>query len=242
MVSFIKKIFKKRKLNMDVEYYSDGGGRFLASISRGGGGFFIMYDLKANPLWEFVTPGSLKWDSFHQNLYRNQRDFDLCTDDEVKLLPELPEIPEHKRMRWKDNFLPLPEMPISEFPFLSKFLLACEHGNYRFWFVLYEDKYETVFGDGCFVYWSRRVFLDRVDAIAFVQKENAKLAEDPYGTEYSLESFALKLENGFLVPEDFLPITFKRYKIENIIRRIEDTLASNGSIPWGEAGDYFIYG
>ena len=221
---------------MEIEYYADGTGRYLASLKEGDNGFFIIYDLKTNPQWNFVIPGSIAWDSLHQNVYRNHHDFDPCTEDEIKLLPELPDIPPYKAMRWEGNFKPSP-MPVSDFPETSKLLLS-KQNSCRFWFILYEDLYETRLGDGKFIYWARRVYLNKEEAITFIKSEDIKRGEDKFGEEYTLKSFLLKIEDGFLVPENFLPEAFESYKIEKIIRRIEITLASNGKIRWGEEADW----
>lgn len=114
--------------------------------------------------WEFHPSGSLVWDSFHQEVYRNFKASRLTPQNLEHRgipLPDLEEASKNSRgMAWQDNFkaaVPWSEVP----PGVCREL--AQHAGERVdaYLVLVEDGYETSFGDGRYLYpevafWTRR--------------------------------------------------------------------------------------
>ena len=103
----------------EVQYFRDGS-NWVASLDMGDKGFFVHHAGEVS--WTYLMPGSLRWDSLHQNLYRTGHDYDLCRAGEGKDLPKLPPVPQIKPERWRDNFLPDHELSADAFPALSAWL------------------------------------------------------------------------------------------------------------------------
>jgi hypothetical protein len=77
----------------DIAYFYDGD-RFVAALDKGYGGFFTRHG--RNPEageWRFIIPGSITWDSIHQDLYYAHHDLDTCPPEIAATLPPLPSVP-----------------------------------------------------------------------------------------------------------------------------------------------------
>jgi hypothetical protein len=130
-------------------FEADAGGQVIAFLgAMGGDGLLIWRDDRG---WEFHEPNSLAWDSQHQATYRNSRS---TPTDEAGLQargipwPDPATWPRTSR-QWKDNFVSA--IPFS--PALESALGALAGGaTLPVHLILFEDRYETAFGDGKFLY------------------------------------------------------------------------------------------
>ena len=131
----------------------------------GGDGLLIWRGAQA---WEFHEPGSLTWDSQHQGTYRNSRG----TPIDAQALaargiscPDPAAYPKTSR-QWKDNFVSA--LPMS--PALESALAALAGGaTLPVHLILFEDRYETSFGDGKFLY-PHAAFWDGEQCLACLQR------------------------------------------------------------------------
>lgn len=126
--------------------------------------------------WEFLPAGSLAWDGYHQEIYRNFRGDPLdakALADRGLELPPLGPYRNRPGVSWQDNFpskMPLAEVPAELRPRLSP-------GMFPVFLVMMEDGYETSFGDGKYLY-PERAYRDRAQAERFLE-ERRREAEDP---------------------------------------------------------------
>ena len=77
------------------------GRAIIASLTQPrSNGFFVMFrgDGDNGSEWKFVIPGSLHWDSLHQDIYFAHHDLEPCPKEISDRLPELPPVPEFKGM------------------------------------------------------------------------------------------------------------------------------------------------
>lgn len=155
---------------------------FLGAM--GGAGLLIWRGAQG---WEFHEPGSLAWDGQHQSIYRNSRGTPI---DEAALVargipwPDAAAYPKTSR-QWKDNFVSA--LPMS--PALESALGALAGGaTLPVHLILFEDRYETSFGDGKFLY-PYAAFWDgeRCDACLrrLIEEEELKIAAGFYSLGYA---------------------------------------------------------
>lgn len=222
----------------DSRYFQDGD-RFVAAINEGCGGFFVRHGQTATSgPWSFIVPGSLDWDAIHQDIYFAHHDLDACTPEITLALPPLPPVPAYTRINWKDNFEPINPLLVKNYPALVAWLSTRADGQAYFWFILEEDRYETNLGDGEFLYFKGVVFEAEKPAsnyVLFANRESERRIRDnsELGTFYSAKSFSLGLEDDRLKPRDYEPAEFEHSYIEEIIKRIEETISSDRLFPWG---------
>ncbi|MEI6388407.1 MAG: hypothetical protein WCQ50_17445 [Spirochaetota bacterium] len=222
----------------DSSYFQDDE-RFVAAIDEGRGGFFIRNGTGSESVdWRFIVPGSLAWDAIHQDIYYAGHDLGPCPPEIVVTLPPLPPIPPFERIEWKANFEPTASLLAKDFPALLARLATKADVTEHFWFILEEDRYETILGDGEFLYFKGMVFETEKPATDFVlsanrESERRMREKSELGTFYSAKGFALGLEDDRLKPRDYEPEAFEHSYIEEIIKRIEETVASDGLLPWG---------
>lgn len=105
--------------------------------------------------WEYIAAGSLLWDSLHQETYRTHRSDRLTRSGLKARGVPFPSIGHFEKqvnfLNWEDNFKSA--MPISKVP--SPVLEIVQKGGgkpVKVYLVLFEDYYETCFGDGEFRY------------------------------------------------------------------------------------------
>jgi len=140
-------------------------------------------------------------------------------------------------MRWKDA--PNPDLPLfaSSHPRIWDLLVRAPDGTGRFWFVLEADDWDALLGDKVLAYFQGAVFDSGPAAEAWVLALDAearmqKKSGEP-GVRYILRTFNLRREDALLVPSGHDPEPGQEYYIERVVARIEETLASGGSLSWG---------
>lgn len=140
-------------------------------------------------------------------------------------------------MRWKDA--PNPDLPLfaSNFPRIVESLERAPDGTGKYWFILEADDWDALLGDTVREYFQGAVFDSGSAAEAWVlaleaeARLRAKSGEP--GVRYTLRSFNLRREGSALIPSGHEPGPGQEYYMERILTRIEETLASGGSIAWG---------
>lgn len=142
---------------MSQELYTNGS-IYLAPIGdRAINGFWII-SCNNPKTWKYEPVGSKFYDAAHQSIYRNQHDFYLVDFESLKdTLPSIPTTYEPKVVAWSDNF-PKPEFDKNKYPKIFQRLSQSPEKKMVFWIVLYEDLYESRFGDGKFLYY-HKVFI-----------------------------------------------------------------------------------
>ncbi len=176
--------------------------------------------------WEFITPGSIHWDSYHQEIYRNFR-YNHCETREIKDLPPLPEVPDFKTISWHDNFQPEDPFNSADFPNIAQFLEKQPDHSLQIFFILHEDSYETVFGDGKFLYYDNKVFLSEKEAEAYAMKNTS---HEKLGYRYYVRSFGIEIHGGTITSDDFEPELFEHYKMDYILLDLEALLANQNNV------------
>jgi len=223
---------------VETSFFEDGD-RFVAAINEGRDGFFVRHgtDPKSDE-WHFIVPGSLAWDAIHQDIYFACHDLSACSPEVAVTLPPLPPIPPFERIEWRSNFAPTAPFLAKDFPALLSRLMTKDGRIDHFWFIIEEDRYETMLGDGEFHYFHGMVFEAEKPAAEFVlssnrESERCMREESLIGTFYTAKGFTLGLEGDELKPRDWEPEMSEHYYITEVIKRIEATIASAGSLPWG---------
>jgi len=148
--------------------------------------------------WVFFPAGSVEWDDWHQQIYRNSKGEVL--DDAALQARGIPPPPfdEYRgrpAMDWADNFES--EIPLDAVPETVRDRLG-EHWAPLF-LILFEDGYETAFGDGRFLY-PGAAFWSREEAEAWLRERERESADparapDPAKAEwyrYSLKEIRLR--------------------------------------------------
>jgi hypothetical protein len=198
----------------NVDYYRDGD-RWVASVAKGGDGFFVHH--AGEESWTHVMPGSLYWDSLHQNLYRTFHDYESCRPGDEKGLPPLPQVPPIKHVAWRDNFLPEHNLSAASYPALAARLASLPEHMLQVWIVLEEDWYETTAGDGCFRYFTNQVYS------SFAQAQVAA-ASPQSGYTNTIATVVIGLDGNNIVPALFEPGVFDHYEFEKVVRQAEASL------------------
>lgn len=182
--------------------------------------FRLRDPLAGDRQWEFLVPDSPAWDSIHQGIYRNPRVEEVRPEAFPVPLPPLPEIPRGPFPPWKDHFLPKHPVHAARFPSVAAFFAAGKRESVTVFVVLFEDTYETVFGDGEFHYF-RKAFLTREDA----QRD---MDQDPKEWErLHLRSMMVTLDHATFGFPDFNPQLFDHYEAQEVLAALEASL-------WGE--------
>jgi hypothetical protein len=173
--------------------------------------------------WTFSPVGSVLWDSFHQGVYRNHKANRLTSADlERRGIPPPPadQYRGAPAVAWKDQFnaeIPLSAVP----PGILDRLKADGSRERSVYLVLYEDVYETAFGDGCFWY-PQAAFWTENDARIFLRFRLTKESERPkneVGYKYCLKEIRLRAdESGQKLAAELYIETYEHYSIEDVVR------------------------
>jgi hypothetical protein len=202
---------------MDVKYYRsiDSDAVYACVGPMAGDALFVLRQPPAGE-WEFLVPNSPAWDAAHQGIYRNSR-VTAVKPDFAAALPPLPEIPRGPFPEWKEHFLPAKPIRAAKYPSVAGFVARASAATATLFVVLYEDGYETAFGDGEFHYF-KDVFVVREDAERLMDQKHGEWER------LHLRSMTVKLDQGaFAFPELDLRL-FDRYKPEEVLAAMEARL------------------
>lgn len=206
-----------------VEYF-DNEDIVIACIERGSAG---MFKYSKSKKWEFITPGSIAYDSFHQNIYLTGHDFQRSSPGLINSLPSLPSIPDFKQVSWSDNFKPEKPLSSADFPKSKSYLEEQPGKKCRIWFILTEDLWETYSGDGEFLYYKSPVYLSQkeIEAYAAEKNKDPSVSITQNGTYHHIRNCHLELKDGYIDSPDFNAAAFEHYELERIVKDLEDLLA-----------------
>ena len=218
-----------------VEYYR-GNCSWIASLDRGNEGLFRL--LEGEDAWTFIAPGGVGHRGICENIYRNGHDYDPVRDPAgLEGLPPLPPMPSVAPIAWRDNFLPKEPIRAAGFPAVAAAMAGSPGASIRIWLLLSEDRWESRYGDGCFLYFAKKAFLDEAAAELEAGRLNAaaraKAAQasggssgDFAGIEYSLASIDLALEEGSIAVRRFEPGGDDHYGPLEVLAALEKSLAA----------------
>jgi hypothetical protein len=206
-------------MNESITFYNNSF-LFVAAINRGVDGFFVTQNNHQLKEWKFVAPGSIQWDSLHQNIFRNHHDYELCSEANIKQLPTLPDIPQYKPVEWRQNFGSTNSYSPSQFPNIFNHILKIKNKTLKFWVILYEDIYETAMGDGKFIYFHDEIFFAKDQVYNFLVEKITEVWRRFYK-----KMVVLKIVNENLVVMEGNPEMFEHYKLEEIFIRINSMLS-----------------
>jgi len=177
--------------------------------------------------WTFHPAGSVAWDSFHQGVYRNHKGNRLTSEElERRGIPPPPadQYRGAPAVAWKDQFNA--ELPFSAVP--SRVLERLKEDGSpgrSVYLVLYEDVYETAFGDGCFLY-PQAAFWSEQEAQGFLQlclKKESERPKNEVGYKYLLKEIGLRVDENRQKLSAALNIeTYEHYSVEDVVRLLAD--------------------
>jgi len=192
----------------DIEYYYDSWdtGNYYVCIAR-------MYIFAANgraesPQWELLSDEDGRWDSAHQRIYRNSRADKILRDDLPAHFPPPPNsIP-------PEALIPVVNRPPETFPSddyaaLTRHIESLKEKTLRVYLVLFEDKYESLVGDGEFHY-PQDAFVDRVSAKRFMRKGSQAY-------KYHLRELSIRLRDGVLDCPDLELMMFDHFSGKDVL-------------------------
>ncbi|MBI2753730.1 MAG: hypothetical protein HYX46_09505 [Betaproteobacteria bacterium] len=177
--------------------------------------------------WTFHPAGSVIWDSFHQGVYRNYKADRLTSEDlERRGIPPPPadQYSGAPAVAWKDQFnaeIPLSAVP----PGILDRLKEDASRERSVYLVLYEDVYETAFGDGCFLY-PQAAFWTENEAQIYLRLRLAEESERPkneVGYKYRLKEIRLRAdETGQKLAAALDIETYEHYSVDDVVRLLAD--------------------
>ena len=210
----------------EPEFYDLDGMVVLFKGVMGSRGMLIF---RPSGQWEYTPCGSIIWDDCHQQVYRNHRG-DTLSEQDLKDRGIRPPSAEELQygshgVRWEDNFsssIPSSKAP----PRILTRLKAAPQGQAIVYLILYEDCYETNFGDGRFLYPKAAFWLEK-DAV----EEMARLDAEEGGSgqkenyRYYLKEIAISMDRtGKSIGADLNIEAYEHYSLEEILRLLPDKL------------------
>jgi hypothetical protein len=200
---------------MKVSYFQDIDTDAIYACA-GPWGINGMFRLR-NTQWEFLVPNSPDWNWVHQRIYRNPRVEETKPEDFPGPWPPLPETPPGPFPDRKDYFLPEHPLQASAYPLVTRFLKTQKEDKAVVFVVLFEDKYETMLGDGEFHYF-KQVFLTEEEAQRFMDENRSE------GESLHLRAMTVKLDHEALTFPEFKQELFDEHKVEEVIKALESLL------------------
>jgi len=170
--------------------------------------------------WEFFGPGTVEWDGWHQGVYRNFRASRLGADELRRRGIALPALDAYRSRppgQWTDRF-PV-EMPAGEAP--RQVLARLTAGALAVHVILFEDRYETSFGDGKFLY-PEAAFEDPAAAEAWVRAKVAAMTspEERQWHAYTVKPVALRLDAARRVLQTDPQGPYEHYAIRDVVHHL----------------------
>ena len=201
------------------ETYSGVVGIFLGQWGHDG---VLVY--RKNAGWVFCASGSREWDGIHQEVFRNYRADKLTQEQLSRLGIPMPDLEPYRgrpAMRWEDNFPT--SVAADQVP--AGVRAQLEAGPRSVNLVLLEDRYETSFGDGKFLY-PQAAFWDKAAAEKYVDKikrdETDPASREWY--EYTLREIPLRIdpERGIVMHgADIGP--YERFSVVDVVCLLQNS-------------------
>ena len=203
----------------EIEYYDD---------SRDTGNYFVCIDRRyifaangnvKSPQWEILGNEDGRWDSAHQRIYRNCRADKILRDDLPAHFPVPPDsIPPEALMPVVNQAQKISDA--DDYSALIRYIEGLEEKALSVYLVLYEDKYESVAGDGEFHY-PQEIFFDRVSAELFMRNGNQAY-------KYHLRKILIRLRDGVLDCPEMELMTFDRFSDKDVLSMVNKQITLDG--------------
>ena len=173
--------------------------------------------------WEFHRSGSRPWDAFHQKTYLNFKASRLSREELEKrgiAVPPLEEYWDQPAVSREENFpsaVSLDDVP-------AEVLSRMDKDQAVVYLVLFEDRYETVLGDGKFVY-SEAAFWDLASAEAHIEKKQKEGTKDEQEWhEYSLKEIPLHVDRSRReLRADLDPKYYEYFSVKSVLSHLAGT-------------------
>jgi hypothetical protein len=206
--------------DLDITYFKDFDADILYACigPMGGGGMFRLRDAP-HAAWEFLVPESPDWDAIHQMIFRNHRVTSISVENLPAGMPNIPEVPPGPFPEWTEYFAPKVKVRESEYTAVARLFKIRPGVVVSVFVVLFEDQYESAFGDGVFHYF-QDVFLTREEAETFIER-NAK-----EWTQYHLRTISISITNEVFDFPDWKLERYDRYDVMEVLKVIEARLRS----------------
>jgi hypothetical protein len=216
-------------MNGVVQVFEADSGEFVIAFlgTMGSDGLLIWRGAKG---WEFHAPNSRAWDAQHQGTYRNSRSTPI---GEAALkargipLPD-PAAYSNTALQWKDNFASAVASSAVHDVALEMLANGTVHLAHL---ILYEDRYETAFGDGKFLY-PHAAFWDAEQCNACLQRlgdeEDLKIAAGFYsvGREFTAKELLIRLDRAEQkVVADLRIGAYEHYDLNEILLLLDPRMA-----------------
>lgn len=205
---------------IEPEYYENDGWTYAFMGTWGAYGLFRLDP--DGSTWTYHPANDLVWDSCHQETYDNHKSSRLDAAA-IRRLPPLPPLPAVTSVRWEDHWA-LTKTNLLRTPALVGWVRACPGGVATAHYVLYEDPYESSFGDGTFRY-LQDVFLSADEARAWTASPEAVNS----GMRHHLRSLQVVAKGDRLELEVFAPHVFDHVKADEIVERLVEKLKARGN-------------
>ncbi len=199
----------------------DGTVVAFADGADGAGGGLLVF--RAGSGWSVLPRGGTDWDAYHQLVHRQHRAARLAPEDLARRgipAPPTDRLAATPAVAWRDGFaarLDLRDVPA---PVLGE-LRSRPRREASVHLVLFEDLYETAFGDGRFLY-PEAAFWDDAAALAFLRRkedEEARRPRDEIGRAYTRKLIRLRADEAHDALLAELGIAeYERYSIVDVVR------------------------
>lgn len=174
--------------------------------------------------WTYHPANSLMWDSAHQAAYRNSKS-DRLDEKETRGLPRLPATPEVASIPWSANFA-LTKSELLRSRVLVQWVAGQAGGEAAVHYLLWEDSYESMFGDGVFRY-LHEVFLSEAESRAYLDAP----ARAETRSQYHPRTLRLTLRERELVLSEFSPQTFDHAGADEVLTAMVRKLSEQPDDP-----------
>jgi hypothetical protein len=210
MAALSEHIECRRRQIMKISFYRcDDTSNVYALDGLGHSGIFMKRSTELDDgEWRFIAPYSASWDFQHQKIFRQHRasEFEPLAQDFS--LPDLPEFPDPPPEGWKEYFREKAHARVSTYPQLFSSLSNNTQRRVTVNVLLYEDRYESMFGDGKFHDFAG-AFIDRE---AFLDRKEERETQAGESNTYHARDFTLEWDDDFCFSNNFEVKTFDHFK------------------------------
>lgn len=203
-----------------LELYETDDGTVVAFADGAERGLLVF---RAGSGWSVFPRGGTDWDAYHQLVHRQHRATRLTREDLAQRgipLPPTDRIAATPAVAWQDGFaarLDFRSVPAT----VLEEVRSRPGGEASVHLVLFEDLYETAFGDGRFLY-PETAFWDEAAALAFLRRkldEEARRPRDEVGRSYTRKAIRLRVDasRGVLFAELGIG-EYEHYSLVDVVR------------------------
>lgn len=191
-------------------FHCPESGNLYAVTAESAGIFRLFRDDRSTGPWTFLEPNTDAWDAAHQKIFRNGTVTEVTPED---MVPALPEAPAGPFPSWAERRGQGKALAAADFPAVAGWLAGESGQAARVFVELYEDSYESMFGDGVFRY------------LRDVYRTQELPQEEPGGPStwlYTYPVFTLMSDGERLFSPDFAPDDFEHYAFQEVLGRKGD--------------------